>query len=260
MAAKPAHGPKASLSFGAKVPIPLGLQRSEPVLGPKGTADPTMGSSDIQQGSTLTALPGGAPEEAADVALARALMAGQPGAAAATWQRFYPLVHRTLARTLGSDDEVNDLAQDVFMRLFNRVRTLRDPEALRSFVYSITVRVIRGELRRRWVRRIMKPLSDHTAATESMVAPVAPYDERNALRRFYGLLNQLNGRERTAYVLRHIEEMNLEETAAAMEVSLATVKRILSRANTTMDQALRADPVLVGYFPDANSSQEMGNA
>ena len=259
MTCKPAHG-KPRLSFGSKLPIPLRLQRNEPILGPEETAVAIMGSSDKQQGSTLTALPGGAPEQATDVALARALLAGQPGAAAATWERFYPLVHRTLARTLGNDDEVNDLAQDVFMRLFNRVRTLRDPEALQSFVYSITVRVIRSELRRRWVRRIMKPLSDHTAVTESMVAPVAPYDERNALRRFYNLLNQLNGRERTAYVLRHIEEMNLEETAAAMEVSLATVKRILSRANTTMDQALRSDPVLVGYFPDANSSQEVGNA
>lgn len=219
-----------------------------------------MGLSNTSQESILAALPGGAPEQAADVELARALMAGQPGAAAATWERFYPLVHRTLARTLGSDDEVNDLAQDVFMRLFNRVRTLRDPAALRSFVYSITVRVIRAELRRRWVRRIMKPLSDHSAATENMIAPVAPYEERNALRRFYGLLDQLTGRERTAYVLRHIEEMNLEETAAAMEVSLATVKRILSRANSTMDQALRADPVLAGYFPDARSSQEVGNA
>lgn len=260
MTCKPANEKPRRLSFGSKLPIPLGLQRNEPILGPEETADPIMVSRDKQQGSTLTALRGGAPEQAADVALARALLAGQPGAAAATWERFYPLVHRTLARTLGSDDEVNDLAQDVFMRLFNRVRTLRDPEALQSFVYSITVRVIRSELRRRWVRRIMKPLSDHTAVTESMVAPVAPYDERNALRRFYTLLNQLNGRERTAYVLRHIEEMNLEETAAAMEVSLATVKRILSRANTTMDQALRSDPVLVGYFPDANSSQEVGNA
>lgn len=224
------------------------------------TAGLRMGSFDTNQGATLTALPGGAPEQAADAALARALLAGQPGAAAAVWERFYPLVHRTLARTLGGDDEVNDLAQDVFMRLYNRARTLRDHEALRSFVYSITVRVIRSELRRRWVRRIMRPISDHAQVSESLVAPVAPYDERDALRRFYALLDKLNGRERTAYVLRHVEEMNLEETAAAMQVSLATIKRILARANSTMNEALHADPVLVGYFPDVTDEEGVARA
>ncbi|MDZ4697498.1 MAG: sigma-70 family RNA polymerase sigma factor [Deltaproteobacteria bacterium] len=208
----------------------------------------------------LTALPGGDPDQATDASLARALQRGLPGAAAATWERFYPLVHRTLARTLGSDDEVNDLAQDVFMRLFARVRVLRDPEALRSFVYSITVRVIRGELRRRWVRRIMKPMSDYADLSNRLIAPVAPSEERAALVRFYRLLETLNSRERTAYVLRHLEEMNLEETAAAMEVSLATIKRILARANARMNDVLRADPVLSGYFPDGANPKGVSRA
>ncbi len=219
-----------------------------------------MHPSEPSSGNTLTALPGGDPDQATDASLARALLQGLPGAAAATWERFYPLVHRTLARTLGSDDEVNDLVQDVFMRLFVRVRILRDPEALRSFIYSITVRVIRGELRRRWVRRIMKPMSEHAELRDNLIAPVAPSEERDALVRFYRLLETLNGRERTAYVLRHLEEMNLEETAAALEVSLATVKRILARANALMNDVLRADPVLSGYFSDSITTKGVSRA
>src|SRR5207244_2962735 len=70
----------------------------------------------------------------ADVELAHALIAGQPNAPELAWDRYAPLVHRIVSRALGPDAEVEDVTQEIFYRLFARVRTLRKPEALRSFV------------------------------------------------------------------------------------------------------------------------------
>ena len=58
------------------------------------------------------------------------------------------------------------------------------------------------------------------------------------------LLDRLPVEERVAFTLRYIEEMSLEEVAEASGVSLATVKRKLSRAEARFLAAARADATL----------------
>src|SRR5665213_1644244 len=169
-------------------------------------------------------------DEAADVDLARALMAGTPGAPELAWDRYAPLVHGIVGRALGPDAEVEDVTRDSFCRLFSRIRTLRKPEALRSFVVSFAVRIVKWELRRRRARRWLT-LSETGEVPDDQLL-FMNVDNRYALRRLYSLLNLLTTRERLVLVLRHVEGMTLEEVAEAMGISLATVKRALRRAST----------------------------
>lgn len=143
---------------------------------------------------------------------------------------------------LGNKTDADDLTQDVFITLFAKINTLQDPSALRSFVYSIAVRVAKRELSKRWLRHTLMPWKDQ----RDNVVVVAD-DAREAVRHLYAILDRLSARERTAYVLRHIEGLNLEETAAALDVSLATVKRILAKAAAVVDPAVAADATLQEY-------------
>lgn len=184
-----------------------------------------------------------------DEALARALLAGHPEAPERAWNRYAAMVHGAIARALGPGEEVDDLTQEVFLRLFRRIGTLSDLTALRSFTYSITVRVIRAELRRRWVRRVMR-LTD-TGRLPERPGPDADadgaLDGRAAVTRFYSLLDRLKARDRTAYVLRHLEDLTVDEVANALGVSRATVKRSLAHAEARMTAWIDKDPVLAAY-------------
>ena len=62
------------------------------------------------------------------------------------------MVLLTAERFLGSRIEAEDIVQEVFCRVFRKAKTLRDPERLRSFIYSFAIRVLKAELRRRRVR------------------------------------------------------------------------------------------------------------
>src|ERR1051325_5467647 len=73
-----------------------------------------------------------------DASLARALIRGDVAAPRVMWARFAPMVHRMLKRALGPAHDVEDIAQDVFLTFFRKVRDLRAPEALRAFVIAIT--------------------------------------------------------------------------------------------------------------------------
>ncbi|HVZ85544.1 MAG TPA: sigma-70 family RNA polymerase sigma factor [Polyangia bacterium] len=182
---------------------------------------------------------GGASQTTEDAELARALIAGEARAAEMAWDRYAPLVHGIVSRALGPDAEVEDVTQEIFYRLFARIRLLRKPEALRSFVVSFAVRIVKWELRRRRARRWLT-LSETGDVPDDQLL-VMNVDNRYALRRLYGLLNLLSTRERLVLVLRHVEGMTLEETAEAMEISLATVKRTLRHAATRLSELVDAD-------------------
>lgn len=178
-------------------------------------------------------------ETARDIELARALIDGHPGAAELAWERYAPLVHRIVSRAIGPDAEVEDVTQEIFYRLFSRVATLRKPEALRSFVISFAIRIVKWELRRRRARRWLTLSETGEVPDEQLM--VMDAESRYALRRLYALLDRLSTRERLVLVLRHVEGMTLEEIAEAMELSLATVKRGLRRASLRISQMVDAD-------------------
>lgn len=182
-----------------------------------------------------------------DAELALALIAGQPHAPELAWDRYAPLVHGIVSRALGPDAEVEDVTQEIFYRLFSRIGTLRKPEALRSFVISFAVRIVKWELRRRRARRWLT-LSETGDVPEDQLL-VMNAENRYALQRLYSLLDQLSARERLVLVLRHVEGMTLEEIAEAMELSLATIKRVLRRASTRVSALVDADAELAGRRP-----------
>jgi RNA polymerase sigma-70 factor (ECF subfamily) len=183
--------------------------------------------------------------EARDAELVRALIAREPHAPRALWRRFAPLVFRILRRTFGPGPEIEDLAQDIFLCVFGKVPTLREPAALRKFIISITTITARSEIRRRWVRRWSRLASKEDASKE--VAFHVDLDSREALTRFYAVLDRLNGRDRMLFVLRFMEELSLRDVAAASGLSVATAKRGLARAWSRVRLLAERDPVLCDY-------------
>jgi RNA polymerase sigma-70 factor, ECF subfamily len=184
--------------------------------------------------------------EREDSELARAFVRGEPWAARAIWTRHAPMVFRLLERALGPNGEADDLTQSVFLTTFDKLPRLRDPEALRSFIYSVALRTLKWELRRRRVRRIVQ-LSAAGVVPEVPVR-AADSESREILVRFYRLLDGLGASERTAFVLRHMEGFKLEEVAEHLGVSLATAKRWISRGSQRVSALVVADTELSSYL------------
>lgn len=163
-----------------------------------------------------------------DAALARALVARDPGAPRQAWQRFRPLVFSILRRALGPDDELDDVAQDVFMRIFSGIHRLREPEALRAFVITVTKRAVGHEARR---RRARVPLHTEQEAQILMAVGVtADAAAHLAFNHLQRLLSRMNERERRAFVLRFVDRMEAKELADTLGVSEPTARRAYARA------------------------------
>jgi RNA polymerase sigma-70 factor (ECF subfamily) len=176
--------------------------------------------------------------------LARGLIAGEAWAVAETWQRFAPMVLMTAERSLGSRAEADDIVQEVFCRVFRKARTLRDPDSLRSFIYSFAIRVLKAELRRRKVRGWFPFLP--AASPAEVLFSASDFESRDLLAKLYALLDRLTPRDRLVFVLRRMESMTVDEIAATMDISVSTVKRSMAHASRRLSQWVAADPGLAG--------------
>lgn len=187
-----------------------------------------------------------------DAELAKSLVDGQAWAVDEAWHRFAPMVLMTAERALGSSSEAEDLAQEVFDRVFRLASSIRQPDSLRSFVYSVALRSLRSHLRRRRLRAWLsfeepETLVDLRHGTQDV-------ESRELLRKFYALLDRLPSRDRLVFILRRVESMTVEEIAASMDLSSSTVKRSMARASSRLTRWIDADAALRGLSIDRRES------
>jgi len=189
------------------------------------------------------------PYDCDDVALVRALAADDRRAPEVLWRRYKSTVFRTLRRVLGPDHETEDLAQDVFLTVYRKAQTIRDGRALQAFVVKVTVQTAHHALRKRtvrarWLRRTIAESADVVT-----VAPTSCADSRETLPRLCQILDRLRPKERTAFVLRFVDELSVAEVTQKLNVSLATAKRRISHATRRLALHVARDPVLREYRP-----------
>jgi RNA polymerase sigma-70 factor, ECF subfamily len=201
------------------------------------------GAQPPERGGRLLIFPDVALADTDDVSLVAMLIQGDVRAPRVVWSRFAPMVHRMLRRAFGPEYEIDDLAQEIFLVLFRRAHTLREPQALRAFVIAITAHTIRYELRRKAASRWLR-FGEPAVAR----AADADLDAREALTRLYRILDRLNSHDRTAFVLRFMEGLEVADVSQALGVSLATTKRRLARAWRRVVLHAQRDDALMAYL------------
>ena len=164
------------------------------------------------------------------------------------FDRHAPAISRTLRRLMGPDvqGEHEDLLHEVFVQALSSVRGLRNESALRPWLQTIATRTayraIRSKQAKRWLR-----FWEPSSLPEVAVAGVDPH-LTEACRRTYAVLDRMPARERMPFLLRHVDKQELREVARACGVSLATVKRRLTRAQERFARLAGHDSVLCDWM------------
>lgn len=147
-------------------------------------------------------------------------------------------VARLALRLLGREADVDDVVHDVFIDLSRQLATLENPEELRGWLTTVTVRASRRRLRRARLRFWVG--LDTVTDYEALVADTASPEQTAFLKNVYHLMNKLPADQRLAWTLRHIEGETLETVALRCEMSLATAKRKIASANERLRKGLAA--------------------
>jgi RNA polymerase sigma-70 factor, ECF subfamily len=161
-------------------------------------------------------------------------------------QRLVGVMHHLVGRA----DEADDLAQEVFLRVY-RTRKRYNPQAkfstwLFTIANNLALNVLRSRRRKPMIPlpvRESGPLGPRPA--EKLVAARSPapgqrMQQQELAAIIRAALDSLNERQRMAVVLHKFEEMNYAEIADVMGLSTKAVKSLLSRARAALRDALQA--------------------
>jgi RNA polymerase sigma-70 factor (ECF subfamily) len=185
------------------------------------------------------------PFDGDDAELVAGVLAGRADASSALYDRHAEGIHRLVFRLMGPDTEIEDVVHDVFLRALESLPRLRDPSALRSWLFGIAIRVVRIRIQRRMRQRWLKVMPPEDVP-EMSATPDMGLGE--ALRDVYAILKQLPADERIALVLHRVEGLPLEEAAASCETSLATFRRRLARAESKFFMRAEKKPTLLPWL------------
>lgn len=177
-----------------------------------------------------------------DEAIVHGLRARDRESAAQLFDRYAEHLRRVLVRVLGPDPEIPDLLQDVMVAALGSIDRLDDPRALRAWLTRIAVFTARVRIRRRTRWRFLRFVAPEELPELGIDPHDAPASE--TLRATYRVLERLEPDDRIAFALRFLHGMELSEVAHAAQVSLATIKRRLNRAQQNFQQLARAEPSL----------------
>ena len=188
--------------------------------------------------------PANNPDET-DAVLVEGARGGHEAACFQIWSRYAPFVQRLIRAQSGGRPDRDDLAQEVFLRVFSRLGEVRDPNALRGFIAGICLGVVGNANRRDRVRSILR-LTPGDSLPE-VQGPSIGIESRQALRNLFRLLAATSPEDRSLFFCRYVEKMDMKDIAIAHKMTLGTTKRRVARMARRIGAAMRRDPVLAAY-------------
>jgi len=150
-------------------------------------------------------------------------------------------VFRIARRILGDDEEAKDVAQLVFIRLWQSLGRYREGGSFGSYLHRITVNLALDFARKQGIRE--RAGETDSAGLEEAVAAgggAGPEMERGEIQRIFRILSRrLSPRQKAAFVLREIEGMSTEEVSEILGMSASTVRNHVQAARKTLQDGLR---------------------
>jgi len=177
-----------------------------------------------------------------DAVLIAAVLDGSESAFAELIERYQDRVFRLLSRYSRDRDECEDLAQEVFLKVFRKLSTFNQDSAFFTWLYRITVNTATDHLSRR-SRRRLHLVEDNAALDEGepRAAPVAvdqPLLDAERAEVTRSILDRLPEKYRSILVLREYEELSYTDIASVLGIQLGTVESRLFRARQRFKAAL----------------------
>ena len=190
--------------------------------------------------------PTAADDTTTDEALAACAAAGDQAACRRLMQRHLAPILRYAARLLADSAEAEDVAQETFLRLWQRLdRWPADGSGLAAWLFRVAHNLCIDRIRRR--RTV--PMDDAAEPVDDRPDAAQDLMRRERDRAVERAIQALPERQRAALLLCHHEGLSNAETARVLDIGVEAVESLLARARRTLRRCLTAAEAEAGRDP-----------
>jgi RNA polymerase sigma-70 factor, ECF subfamily len=179
-----------------------------------------------------------------DFTLIRSIQAGDHHAFESLVRRYQRQVANMIYLTMGNRDDVDDIAQEVFIRVYRSLSKFKFDASFFSWLYRITMNLCIDEIRKRKIRRVLsldyltedtleknRKNKDYIVASDSVLTEEKQHVIQSALQR-------LTPEHREVLVLREYQDLAYNEIAEMLGIRLEAVKSRIFRARMELKKLL----------------------
>lgn len=154
----------------------------------------------------------------------------------------------TVAKMLGDESDAEDIAQQVFVRLWKSAARYEPTAKFTTWLFKITRNLVFNELRRRKrhpAQSLDRPLGNEEddrprqTADTSVKAPDTALLDDEMQAAIQKAIDELPETQRMAIVLRRYDDISYEEIGEILDLSVPAVKSVLFRARTELREKLK---------------------
>ena len=170
---------------------------------------------------------------------------GDSGAFEALMRRHNRMLFRTARAILRDDAEAEDALQEAYLQAYRSLASFRGEAQVSTWLARIVANEALQRLRKQTRRAEIVPLQssaapemEHVMDTDNESTPHSRAERAEVRRLLESQIDALPEAYRTVFMLRAVEELSVEETAAVLDIPAATVRTRLFRARSMLRETL----------------------
>lgn len=151
-------------------------------------------------------------------------------------ERYHSMAYAAVRAVMGERDEIEDVLQDVFIKVYKGLKRFRGDSKLSTWIF----RIARNEA----INQVAKRVPD-TVPVESLDIPApggenpeSEFGKRQLREHLERALSHLDAEQRMAIELRYLGDRSYQEIAESMDIPLGTVKTHIFRGKVELRKVM----------------------
>ncbi|HEX7754452.1 MAG TPA: RNA polymerase sigma factor [Niabella sp.] len=158
------------------------------------------------------------------------------------------MVYNTCLSIVKSEEDAEDIAQDVFVQVYQSIASFKGESKLSTWIYRIaTTKSLDFERKKKrkkrfgFVRSIFGEDSEVVINPPDFHHPGIVLDKKENAAILFRAIDQLPDNQRTAFLLNKVEGLSYQEVAEVLQTSVSSIESLLHRAKNNLRKLLEKD-------------------
>lgn len=159
------------------------------------------------------------------------------------WQ---DMVFNTAVGILQNEEDAEDVAQEVFMQVFESIETFKEESKLSTWIYRITVSKAMDHIRKKrtkkrfaFLKSLFKDDGLEMIEPPDFIHPGVKLENKENAQALFQAMDKLPPNQKTAFVLNKMESLSYAEVGDILELSSSAVDSLLQRARQNLKKELK---------------------